>query len=73
MSQDLSDNSGSNDISDNDSDDFLFEGNFLPYQDEPIASSSGSDDTEDDETNEDGIPRAVLEQRYEKILSRESW
>jgi hypothetical protein len=61
--------------SSSDSDEYKFEDNFLPYQDEPLASSS-DDQTEelsDEELDEDGISRPVLEQRYEKQIPLQQW
>lgn len=70
--------SNKNTSSDNDSingDEDVFEGNFLPYQGEPLASCSSEDGEEehDDSEDLDGISRAVLEQRYERVLPIESW
>ncbi|CAB4005032.1 Hypothetical predicted protein [Paramuricea clavata] len=71
LSEDLSKNKSTYDSGDDDSDEFIFEGNFLPYQGEPLASSGSEDiDTSEDE---DGILREVLEQRYEKVLPVQSW
>lgn len=57
-----------------DADEFVFEGDFLPYQDEPLASSSNEDiDSEVEDDDEDGIPRDVLEQRYENTITVDSW
>ena len=51
-----------------------------PYQDEPIASSGSSSESDPQEgedqynyDNPDGIPRRVLEQRYERTISVETW
>jgi hypothetical protein len=75
LSEDLSKNKSTCDSGDDNSDEFVFEGNFLPYQGEPLASSGSEDiDTsEDDEEDEDGILREVLEQRYEKVVPVQSW
>ena len=47
---------------------------ITPYQDEPLAEE---DDEENGERNEeadlDGLPPAVLEARYEREVSVESW
>ena len=59
-----------------DADEFVFEGDFLPYQYEPLASSSNEDillDSEVEDDDEDGIPRDVLEQRYENTITVDSW
>ncbi|CAB4023262.1 Hypothetical predicted protein [Paramuricea clavata] len=55
LSEDLSKNKSTYDSGYDDSDEFVFEGNFLPYQGEPLASSGSEDiDTsEDDEEDED--------------------
>ena len=48
--------------------------NFLPYQDEPLASSSDEQSQDsDEELDEDGISRIVLEQRYEKQTPLQQW
>lgn len=64
------DNSEVNSVSD--SEQYAFEDNFLPYQDEPLASTEdeGSDEEHHDE---DGISRDVLEQRYERQIPIEQW
>ena len=52
----------------------MFESNFLPYQDEPPASSSNEDiDSEVEDDDEDGIARDVLEQQYENTITVDSW
>ena len=59
-----------------DADEFVFEGDFLPYQYEPLASSSNEDillDSKVEDDDEDGIPRDVLEQRYENTITVDSW
>jgi hypothetical protein len=47
----------------------------LPYQDEPLASSSDdqAEELSDEELDEDGISRPVLEQRYEKQIPLQQW
>lgn len=60
--------------SSSDGDEYKFEDNFLPYQDEPLASSSDEQGEESDrELDEDGISRSVLEQRYEKQITLQQW
>ena len=55
-------------------DEFVFESNFLPFQDEPLTSSSNEDiDSEVEDDDEDGIPTDVLEQRYENTITVDSW
>ena len=46
---------------------YIFSGEYLPYQSEPLAteSKSGSSST-DDELDEDGLSVEVLRQRFEK-------
>ena len=46
---------------------YIFSGEYLPYQNEPLAteSESGSSST-DDELDEDGLSVGVLRQRFEK-------
>ena len=46
---------------------FVFNGDFAPYQHEPLASSG--DDMEDNAADEeDGILPSVLEQRFEGVV-----
>ena len=61
--------------SSNESDELKIEDNFLPYQDEPLASSSDdqSEAASDEELDEDGISRPVLEQRFEKQIPVQQW
>ena len=60
--------------SSSDSDEYRFEDNFLPYQDEPLASSSDEQSQDsDEELDEDGISRIVLEQRCEKQIPLQQW
>ena len=45
-----------------------------PYQDEPIIDIENEEDaTEDDEDDEDGIPFATLESRFEDKESVRNW
>lgn len=57
-----------------DSDEYKFEDNFLPYQNEPLASSGDEQEEEsDEELDEDGVSRPVLEQRFEKKIPLQQW
>ena len=47
-------------------------GNFAPYQGEPLADSEDADMTHDDE-NEDRILPSVLEQRFEGQIALNDW
>ena len=58
--QDSTDSVSSDKSSSSGSDEYHFEGHFLPYQDKPRGSSS---DESDDAPEIDGITRAVLKQR----------
>lgn len=45
-----------------------------PYQDEPLASKTSSDaESDDDNTDPDNIPREILEQRFDRIISVQNW
>ena len=68
--------------SDSSADDILdaenIQGGILePYQDEPLGDGSGSESDEENDEHEaadaDGIQRAVLEQRYERITPLQDW
>jgi len=59
---------GSEDVSSSDGEDYyVFNGDFAPYQGEPLASSEDGDSNGggEDEEDEDGILPSVLEQRFE--------
>lgn len=45
---------------------------FEPYQGEPLASTSGSESSEDEE-DLDGLSPSVLEKRMDKIIPISSW
>ena len=59
------------DFEDSGNENFVFEGNFLPYQGEPLASSEGSSDEEQEDL--DGLTRDILEQRYERRIPVQTW
>lgn len=61
-----------NDTSDNSNDNYVFSGEYLPYQDEPLASDSDSDE-DDGAEDEDGLSAAVLEKRFEKEITLDKW
>jgi len=60
---------GSDDVCSSDGEDYyVFNGDFAPYQGEPLASSEDGDSNGGggkDEEDEDGILLSVLEQRFE--------
>ena len=59
---------GSEDVCSSDGEDYyVFNGDFAPYQGEPLASSEDGDSNGggEDEEDEDGILLSVLEQRFE--------
>ena len=59
------------DFEDSGDENYVFEGNFLPHQGEPIASSEGSSDEEHEDL--DGLTREILEQRYERRIPVQTW
>lgn len=61
--------------SSNDSDaSCVISGEYLPYQNEPLASETEASDGEDeDEADIDGLTVEVLRQRFEKEISVEKW
>ena len=59
--------------SDNSSDEHIIAGEFLPYQNEPLADDSSESDDDDDEQDEDGLSAAVLRQRYENEITVDMW
>ena len=54
---------------------FVFNGDFAPYQGEPLASSGDDmeDNGADEEEDEDGILPSVLEQRFEGGVVVNNW
>ena len=67
---------GNEDVSSSDGEDYyVFNGDFAPYQGEPLASSEDSDNNggEDEEEDEDGILPSVLEQRFEGQVPLDNW
>ncbi len=62
----------SNDSSGSGSDEHVLAGDFLPYQNEPLADGSSESD-DDDERDEDGLSAAVLRQRYENEIMVDKW
>ena len=61
-----------NEPSDDSNDNYVFSGEYLPYQDEPLASDSNSHG-EDGAEDEDGLSAAVLEKRFEKEITLDKW
>ena len=51
---------------------FELNGNFAPYQGEPLADSEDTDKTDDDE-DKDGILPSVLEQRLDGQIALNDW
>ncbi len=52
----------------------IVEGRISPYRDEPLANTDDEDTSMDeDEADPDGLSPAVLEARYEKAVSVDSW
>lgn len=53
---------------------FELNGNFAPYQGEPLADSEDGDMADEDEDeDEDGILPSVLEQRSERQIALNDW
>ena len=50
-------------------------GAVAPYQDEPLASETSSDSESDanDISDPDKIPREVLKQRFDRVISVQNW
>ena len=55
-----------------DGDYFELNGNFAPYQGEPLADSEDDNMAEENE-DEDGILPSVLEQRFEGQIALNDW
>ena len=66
---------GSEDVCSSDGEDYyVFNGDFAPYQGEPLASSEDEDSNGGGEDeDEDGILPSVLEQRFEGQVPLDSW
>lgn len=76
LSTDESSSEGSEDVFSSDGEDYyVFNGDFAPYQGEPLASSEDGDSNGggEDEEDEDGILPSVLEQRFEGQVPLDSW
>ena len=52
---------------------YIVSGEYLPYQNEPLASDSNESDGESDETDMDGLTVEDLRQRFEKEIPVEKW
>ena len=68
----ISDTENSN-ISDDSENEYIFSGEYLPYQNEPLASESESGSSTDDELDEDGLSVEVLRQHFEKEVPVDKW
>lgn len=66
-------NSESNAASDDSENEYVFSGEYLPYQNEPLASESESSSQDADEPDEDGLTVEILRQRYEKEVPVDKW
>ena len=70
---------GSEDVCSSDGEDYyVFNGDFAPYQGDPLASSedgdnNGGSEDEDEDEDEDGILPSVLEQRFEGQVPLDNW
>ena len=66
---------GSEDVCSSDGEDYyVFNGDFAPYQGEPLASSEDGDNNGGGEVeDEDGILPSVLQQRFEGQVPLENW
>ena len=51
------------------------DGQISPYRDEPLADVADREDTsmDEEETDADGLTPSILEARYEKTVSVDSW
>ena len=64
---------GSEDVSSSDAeDDYMFSGDFAPYQGEPLASSEDHDDDGGEDEDKDGILPSVLE-RFKGQVPLYNW
>ncbi len=54
---------------------FVTGGSYAPYQGEPLAKNrmESRDDSENEEVDEDGILHSVLEQRFNREISLDTW
>ena len=53
----------------------VLESKLIPYGDEPLADSDDdrNSDSDDEEADADGLTPAVLEARFERTVSVDSW
>ena len=55
----------------------IVDGEFLPYQDEPLQdpeeADNNSDFDDDEETDADGLTPAMLESRFEREVDISTW
>ena len=61
------------DVSDDSENEYVFSCEYLPYQNEPLASESESSSQDDDELDEDRLSVEILRQRYEKEVPVDKW
>lgn len=61
------------DVNDDSENEYVFSGEYLPYQNEPLASESESSSQDDDELDEDRLSVEILKQRYEKEVPVDKW
>lgn len=61
------------DVSDDSENEYVFSGEYLPHQNEPLASESESSSQDDDELDEDRLSVEILRQRYEKEVPVDKW
>ena len=52
-----------------------YDGVYEPYKDEPLADCNDINDSEEtaEEADIDGLTPSILEERYEKIVTVDSW
>ena len=53
----------------------VFDGQMIPYGDEPLAEvcDDRNSDSDDEETDSDGLTPAVLAARFERTVTVDSW
>ena len=75
LSTDESSSEGSEDVCSSDGEDYyVFNGDFAPYQGEPLASSEDGDNNGGgEEEDEDGILPSILEQSLEGQVPLDNW
>ena len=74
MSTSESEVSGSMSVSQSSNDEEVYDSHFQPYQNEPLADSNDNmNEAVEDNEDADSLAPSILEARYEKSITVDSW